>query len=61
MYTCIHTCTLNTEETLELEECGQSLQNAALFEVHGICMSLVSTNTLFLLSLIDRIQSDLGD
>lgn len=49
------------EETLELEECGQSLQNAALFEVHGICMNLVSTNTLFLLSLIDRIQSDLGD
>lgn len=57
----MYICTLNTEEILELEECGKSLQNAALLEVHGICVSLVSTNTLSLLSLIDTIQSDLGD
>lgn len=55
------TYTLNTEGILELEECGKSLQNPALLEVGGICVSLAPASTLFLLSLIDRIQSDVGD
>lgn len=61
VHICMHTCTLNMDGILELEDCGKVLQNPALLEVCGNRGSLALSSTLFLLSLIDRSQSDPGD